>query len=333
MDISLIRDLTSETRTQVEDLRANSHFEKIRNWLAPPDPSTNLIKARDQHHEGTGQWLLESEVYTKWKKERNSFLWLYGIPGCGKTILSSSVVTDLEQNAISAQTLLYFYFDFNDVDKQSLNKAVRSLIVQLYFKREDARKETDALYLSYDNGRRQPDQKALRSLLQNMLQHQHDSDTWIVLDALDECHARNKGSASDLLSYVKSIRDYTTNIHLLVTSRPEQDIQSAIEGWARDSEIIPLRSTRVEGDINSYIKARTRQLHRWRKRRDIQNDIETVLSSKADGMYVIRSNLCTVFGANQTQVSLGILSTGCLRWMSRPMFCTSRIGKPSTDIG
>ncbi|KAH6655699.1 hypothetical protein BKA67DRAFT_534614 [Truncatella angustata] len=285
MDISTIRGQTSEIKTHVEELRVDGHLEKVRNWLAPPDPSTNFNKAREQYHEGTGHWLLNSEVYTKWKMEQNSFLWLYGIPGCGKTILSSSVVADLEQSAGSARTLLYFYFDFNDVDKQSLNKAVRSLITQLYFKRKDARKETDALYSSCNNGRRQPDQTSLLALLRNMLQRQHDSEVWIVLDALDECHARNEGAASGLMSYIKSLRDCTANVHLLVTSRPEHDLQSAIESWAHVSEIIPLQSTRVENDINSYIKAKTRQLGRWKGRPDIQNEIETVLSGKANGMF------------------------------------------------
>ncbi|KAF2998684.1 hypothetical protein E8E14_002898 [Neopestalotiopsis sp. 37M] len=247
---------TSETKTHVEELRADGHHDKIRKWLAAPDPSTNFNKARAQYHEGTGQWLLNSEVYTKWKAEPNSFLWLNGIPGCGKTILSSSVVADLKQSTGSAGIFLYFYFDFTNVDKQSLDNLVRSLIDQLYFTCGNVRKETDDLYSSCNKGSHQPDQESLLALLRNMLQYQHDSEVWIVLDALDECHARNEGTTSDLMSYIKSLRDCTANVHLLVTSRPEHDIRSAIESWARDREIIPLQSTEVKDDINLYIKAK-----------------------------------------------------------------------------
>lgn len=284
MDISGIKGQTSETKAHVEELRADGFHDKIRNWLAAPDPSTNFNKAREQYHEGTGMWLLNGEVYTKWKTESNSFLWLYGIPGCGKTILSSSVVADLKESTGSTRTLLYFYFDFNNVDKQSLGNLVRSLIDQLYFARKNVRKETDDLFASCDNGSRQPDQKSLLALLRNMLQYEHEGEVWIVLDALDECHARNESTTSDLMSYIRSLRDCTANVHLLVTSRPEHDIRSAIESWAHDGEIIHLQSTEVKDDINLYIKAKVSQLSRWQKRPGIQNDIKTVLSDKANGM-------------------------------------------------
>jgi hypothetical protein len=47
---------------------------------------------------------------------RKSFLWLYGIAGCGKTILTSTAIEDAigycQSNTGSA--IAYFYFDFND---------------------------------------------------------------------------------------------------------------------------------------------------------------------------------------------------------------------------
>ena len=44
---------------------------------------------------GTGQWLLEDPVYTKWKKDSEcSILWLHGIPGSGKRPLSSCPPVD-----------------------------------------------------------------------------------------------------------------------------------------------------------------------------------------------------------------------------------------------
>jgi hypothetical protein len=45
------------------------------------------------------------------------------MPGCGKTILSSTIVEDLEKT-LPLPTLLYFYFDFSDVYKQTLDNMV-----------------------------------------------------------------------------------------------------------------------------------------------------------------------------------------------------------------
>ena len=262
-------------------LHDSEHLNKIRKWLSPPDPASNLNKAREQRHKGTGQWLLDSDRYIKWKTERNSFLWLNGIPGCGKTILSSSVVADLQESATSLN-MVYFYFDFNDGTKQSLERAVRSLVNQLYYKRTDLRKEADALYSSCDDGSRETDSASLLKLFQTMVQKA--GEIWLVLDALDECRERNDGPGGGLLPWIRGLRDTGLGIHLLVTSRPEHDIQTAIESWAHIEEAIPLYNGLIEGDINAYIRARTKAITRWQSRPDIQEKIESTLIQKADGM-------------------------------------------------
>ncbi|KAJ1328910.1 ankyrin repeat domain-containing protein 50 [Microdochium nivale] len=271
-----------DTRATAQALHASDQLDKIRRWLTPPDPSTNFNNAREQHHTGTGQRFLHSDAFTKWKKDRNSFLWLNGIPGCGKTVLSSSVVAELKQGATSPN-LVYFYFDFNDVAKQSTEKAVRSLITQLYNSQTDLRKDVDALYSSCHDGGRQPDSASLLQLLQSMFQQA--GEIWIVLDALDECRERIGGFAGGLLPWIRNLRNVDSDVHLLVTSRPEQDIQVAIEKFARASEVIALQSDIVSDDINSYIKAHIGEMTRWQNRPDIQHLMETTLIRKANGMF------------------------------------------------
>ncbi|UQC85448.1 pfs domain-containing protein [Colletotrichum lupini] len=89
---------------------------QIHAWLAPPDASANFNEAAGHHHKGTGQWFLDSKEYLKWKTAACSSLWLYGRPGCGKTVLSSTIVNDLQRIGIEC---LYFYFTFTDTRKQS----------------------------------------------------------------------------------------------------------------------------------------------------------------------------------------------------------------------
>ena len=134
-------------RITVKHLGFEERQNKIDRWLSPPDPSTNHNKALQQRHEGSGLWFLQSHAFAKWRRQRNSFLWLNGIPGCGKTILSSAVIKELN-NTLPSEPLLYFYFTFNDTGKQSLESMVRSLICQLYYKRRDTWSELDSLFSS-----------------------------------------------------------------------------------------------------------------------------------------------------------------------------------------
>ncbi|KAF2728404.1 HET-domain-containing protein, partial [Polyplosphaeria fusca] len=111
----------------------DASLSKILRWLAAPDPSVNYQKAFKQRQQDTGLWFLESELYTNWRVDDASSIWLYGIPGCGKTILSSTVLQDILQHCDIklGQVAAYFYFDFNDVKKQHADLMLRSLVCQL----------------------------------------------------------------------------------------------------------------------------------------------------------------------------------------------------------
>ncbi|WQF89312.1 Putative NACHT nucleoside triphosphatase, P-loop containing nucleoside triphosphate hydrolase [Colletotrichum destructivum] len=275
----------SQIHSTTNHMQQSLHFGEVMKWLVPPDPSTNNNKALQQRHEGTGQWFLESDEYFKWKTTPKSSLWLHGIPGCGKTILSSTVIKDLSNTKSYSQRLLYFYFDFTDTSKQSLEKAIRSLIAQLYRKSHDVQTHLDSLYSSCKSNSQQPSIDLLRSTFEGMAQQ--IGEVWIVLDALDECQARTGLRNEGLLHWIESVLNSSqVNAHLLITSRPEHDIKSALERYV-DDQII-LQSDLVAEDIRAYVHGTVRQhegFKRWRTREEIQNEIESHLIEKANGMF------------------------------------------------
>lgn len=140
-----------EVHNKVEIIRSSTHMNDISAWLSPPDPSINHSNALNIRHLGTGKWFLGHPAYSNWKSNHASFLWLHGIPGCGKTILSSTIIEDL-----SSRYPLYFYFDFSDTRKQNFDMMLRSLIIQLYRNHEGARSYLDSLYSSSRRGGQQP---------------------------------------------------------------------------------------------------------------------------------------------------------------------------------
>ncbi|KAL1613693.1 hypothetical protein SLS54_010390 [Diplodia seriata] len=179
---------------------------------------------------------------------------------------------------------IYFYFDFNDTSKQSLENAIRSLVCQLYCKARGVQRELDALYESCQKGYSQPSMETLCTTLQSMIRQA--GEVWIVLDALDECPNRTQKSNEGLLSWLERLMaSQQTNVHLLVTSRPEHDIESAIGKWARKQDTIPIQGQLVTDDIRSYVHTWIKQLTRWESKREIQDEIETTLVEKADGMF------------------------------------------------
>jgi Cdc6-like AAA superfamily ATPase len=274
-----------EIRSDIGDVAIRQKRDQMKNWLSAPDPSTNYKKALQQRQQGTGTWLLHSTEFTRWNTRQNSLLWLYGIPGCGKTILSSTAIQHLETR--SSQHLLYFYFDFSDNRKQNLEDMVMSLVSQLYIRSERAQKPLDALFVSCNGGRSQPSSQSLCKTLTQMIEQA--SEVWVVLDALDECRTRAGSETQGLLKWIAAfLNSNQRNVHLLATSRPEQDISSGLSEIAPKGEaMVSIQSDLVRDDIETYVNAKVRHgdgLKRWRNRPDVQDEIVSRLITKANGM-------------------------------------------------
>jgi hypothetical protein len=272
-----------DIHARVHSLQENSQLSETHKWLAAPDLSSNYNKAREQRHPGTGSWFLEGQTFTHWKDSPHSFLWLYGLAGCGKTVLSTSVIENLEHQNNHSGTVIYFYFDFNDSTKQTLDSMARSLVVQCsYQSKDNAQSLLSQLFERFESGKKQPTTEALLATLLTMLQN--IGRVRVVIDALDECTTRK-----ELLEWLKGVVSLRfEDIQLLTTSRKEHDIESGIVRWANSLEVVPIQEGRVNEDIRAYITARIadpkRKLKRWRTRPEVQSEIVAKLMERAGGM-------------------------------------------------
>lgn len=56
-------------------------------WYSAVDPYSNHSAACEKREPTTGDWFLNCAEFAAWLISQKSFLWLHGIPGCGKTVL------------------------------------------------------------------------------------------------------------------------------------------------------------------------------------------------------------------------------------------------------
>lgn len=145
-------------------------------------------------HEGTGAWLLDNPVFQSWHSGSRRHLWLHGLPGCGKTVLSATVLDYLAKE--NDKLILNFFFDFSDTTKQTLDGMLRSLAFQLYQGGFDSAIHLDTLSQAHQNSSVRPTTKALSDIVFMMLGVQ--KKVTIVLDALDESKTRD-----DVLQWIK----------------------------------------------------------------------------------------------------------------------------------
>ncbi|TLD13735.1 uncharacterized protein PgNI_02772 [Pyricularia grisea] len=99
-------------------------------WLAPPGPSVNAASARYRQHPGTGEWFIVSEQFLQWKQGERRHMWLYGMPGCGKTVLATTILDHVA--ALENSITISFFFDLSDRNLQTVDGMLRSLLSHLH---------------------------------------------------------------------------------------------------------------------------------------------------------------------------------------------------------
>ena len=284
-DVESVQKKIDKIGEGVAKVQCSEMHEKIRQWLAGPDPSSNYNNALRKRHRGTGSWLTKNDVFHSWKQDpgSGSMIWLYGIPGCGKTILCSTILENILQSYSSTPNIavLYFFFDFNDVDKQWPENMMRSLLNQLSLHCVNIPQALEELYSSCLNGDRKPNFEAVLKTLHQMAIA--FDNTFIVLDALDECNQR-----PELLANIKELISWNdTNLRVLVTSRKEKDIEDLILPLTKNEARVCIQSALVDADICTYVhdQLRTnRKLQRWQYKPEVRMEIENTLKEKANGM-------------------------------------------------
>lgn len=157
-----------------------------------------------------------------------------------------------------------------------------SLVHQLYQQSKASQQRLNLLFMQCRNGSEKPPTDKLLSTFLGMLSAERK--VYVVLDALDECPAPR----TELLGWIRKFTCYLPiGIHLIITSRKEVDINSALGQASVIEHIVPIQADPVDDDIRAYVRHRLKhdESFEWlRERKRIRDEIETELGRKSNGM-------------------------------------------------
>ncbi|KAH8903853.1 hypothetical protein BR93DRAFT_884335 [Coniochaeta sp. PMI_546] len=278
-DIGRVQDDIEHSKALLDLVRADQVSSDIITWLRAPDAAINYNEACKKKYPDTGLWFVKGSSFCTWLNQPNSFLWLNGFAGCGKSVLCSTAIQFVLRHRRSNASIgiAFFFFTFNDASKQDASAMLRTLILQLSCQLNDGHKLLSRLHASYRNAM-PPDQVLKGCLHQLVRAFDH---TYILLDALDES-PRDKHRL-DVLQTLADMRAWSTpGLHLLVTSRDEPDIRDELD--ASQDQAISLKNASVDNDIAGFVSGHLRNKRRLRKWEDHHSRIETVLAERANGV-------------------------------------------------
>jgi Cdc6-like AAA superfamily ATPase len=258
-----------------ENQERQQERQAILDWLTPIDYTTQQSDFISRRQEGTGQWLLDSEEFQKWLNSNKQTLFCPGIPGAGKTILTSIVVQELITHFRNDKSIgiAYLYCNFRRKGEQKTQDLLESLLKQLSKEQSSLLDSVKSLYDKHKEKQTRPSLDEISRTLQ--LVANIFSRVIIIVDALDECQVSD-GCRKTFLNEIFSLQT-KTRANLFTTSR-----------------FIPEITERFRGSITLEIRAHDEDLRQYLDGRILQSGqkllethcekIKTEIAKAVDGM-------------------------------------------------
>ncbi|KAJ5760316.1 hypothetical protein N7520_007472 [Penicillium odoratum] len=251
--VNEVQAMTKSALSGISDIRQTQitiKYDDILQWLATDDLLSKHNDLVQRRTEGTGKWFLKSDEFQCWLKDphQNQTLLCTGIPGAGKTVIVSLVISFLQRHFHTDTSVgtAYIYCDFK---QQHLLKPwilIASLLKQLARLHPNFSRVIE-LYEYHQRYKSRPSVNELIDVFQAVVTSL--SRVNIVIDALDECQTND--SLQRFLHIIFSLQaKYGVNISLLATSRHNGNIEGLF-GSSLRSEI-----SAGEEDIRSYLDQR-----------------------------------------------------------------------------
>jgi hypothetical protein len=257
----------------------NQDCRVIADWLTLVDYAPQQSDFIRRRQEGTGQWLLDSKEFNTWLDQCKQTLFCPGIPGAGKTMITSIVVDYLHHKFRNGATtgVAYLYCNFRRKEEQKLEDLLASLLKQLIQEQPSTPESVKNLYSCHKDKRTRPSFNEILEALHSVAAEY--SRAFIIIDALDEYQVSNRERRKLLLGIFNL--QAKTGVNIFATSRFIPEIEKEFEGC------VSLEIHASDKDVQKYLDGHMSELPPFVSRKvDLQEEIQTEIIKTVDGMYV-----------------------------------------------
>ncbi|CZT01742.1 uncharacterized protein RAG0_09217 [Rhynchosporium agropyri] len=228
--------------------------KEVIKWLRPE--YTGSYPTTDWE-EGTCQWITKHEKFRTWKLGgTGSVLWIHGIPGCGKSVISSFLTAHGFAFNEAPFGVLTYYFQKTD-EASSPSAMVCSLLGKMLH--HPGIVETLSLYKAVATlgsylSRYKTGTECQISITWGVLQAllEKSDEFAMIVDGIDEC--TNAEDVKALLGHMADLARFP-HAHVILASRYREEFQKAL----RDPLEIPMEATQIDADIRVMIRAKVKE--------------------------------------------------------------------------
>ncbi|KAF5718660.1 ankyrin protein [Fusarium globosum] len=274
-------ELSATTRKVNTIMHHNQSRENkdILQWLTPSNYSLLQSDNIARRQPGTGQWFINSPEFCHWRDSPAQTLFCPGIPGAGKTILTSIVIDSLEALFSSDKTvgIAYVYCNFQRQNDQTAKELLASLLKQLL---QSLPAMPDSVKPLYEQHRTKGSPPSLEDVSSNLLSTAKlFSRVFIIIDALDECRATDGTRTKFLEEIFKLQLHFKAN--LFATSRPIPEVKDQFQ----TSITLEVRAT--DEDVERFLRGHMPQMPGFFRREGLEELVIGEIIRSVEGMFLL----------------------------------------------
>ncbi|SCV40104.1 related to ankyrin [Fusarium fujikuroi] len=274
-------ELSATTRKVNTIMHHNQSRENkdILQWLTPSNYSLLQSDNIARRQPGTGQWFINSPEFCHWRDSPAQTLFCPGIPGAGKTILTSIVIDSLEALFSSDKTvgIAYVYCNFQRQNDQTAKDLLASLLKPLL---QSLPAMPDSVKPLYEQHRTKESPPSLEDVSSNLLSTAKlFSRVFIIIDALDECRATD-GTRTKFLEEIFKLQLHS-KANVFATSRPIPEVKDQFQ----TSITLEVRAT--DADVERFLRGQMPQMPGFFRQQRLEELVIGEIIRSVEGMFLL----------------------------------------------
>ncbi|CAI7668312.1 unnamed protein product [Penicillium bialowiezense] len=280
-----LKDILCQVHDEVKSItkfNSTQQSQHILDWLTPNDFSQTQNDLLSKTQEGTGAWFLQSDEFKTWLDSPRCTLLCPGIPGAGKSFMSSIVVDYLKREKQSPDVQVgYLFCSYQPTHRQTNVDLQLSFLRQLAVKGLQMLPSIAQLYKTHKEQKNtRPTTHEVKAQLATAARS--NKMVYLVVDALDEFLAQSPEDLQDFLSDILCLQ-MEAPVNILVTSRFNSAIMARFEGCQRKE----IRAH--EDDVLEYVNRKLPRLlfNQISKYPAIEDSVRREVVKSTDGMFLL----------------------------------------------
>ncbi|KAI0543263.1 hypothetical protein GGR58DRAFT_519395 [Xylaria digitata] len=292
-----IRDWRRENIDRIEQLEkdeAGKRYHSIASWLKVDDSGQQQIydslHSEGQSYPGTCTWSLKNKSVQLFlqKKPVPQVLWLRGVAGSGKSVLSAELINFAE--LAGCNTIRFFCS--RSYRSNTYDQIVKSLFLQIL------RKDSELIAYVYRESvlaKASPSSTAIerlfhRALMTLLKPASRDDYIWVFIDGINECDPQTETRIIELINLMVSnlTRSNGITCKVLVSSRASDIISKKLR--KKDELSLTEEKSSLSQAIKQYTSQRLQELHVKLEQLSLTREeiegIEQSITRKSDGMFL-----------------------------------------------